>query len=277
MSNADRLRSGLGLRMSDRLMNKGPVGRRAPITSPHPSLAHPCQWIRRHTRRYTLQGATFTNLNSIYMKDAAPPASQPHRVILSILRHPYGSDRLQKIPPHGVGAAPRAPPSVRTSTPDSCRKQTQVPSGLVVCRQHTLTTSTPHSTHTHTTCSLYITPHHYSTFDRSRITEHVLLRDRPAHAPTADPNNPRSYQAGDPLALLNVVPQPPHPPKTWTRLWNPLMSKDSIRLLSSPPVGQPLTWDGPLTHQLAQMTRTGAIVPPRPTIRTTLAPCVPSR
>jgi hypothetical protein len=78
-----------------------------------------------------------------------------------------------------------------------------------VCRQHTLTTSTPHATHTHTTCSLYITPHHYSTFGRSRITEHVLLRYRHANAPTADPYNPRSYQAGHPLALLNAMPQPP--------------------------------------------------------------------
>jgi hypothetical protein len=96
MSNADRLRSGLGLPMSDRLVTTGPVRRRAPITSPHPSLAHPGQWIRRHIRRYTLQGAAFTILNSIHMTESARPASQTPRVLRSILRHPYGSDRLQK-------------------------------------------------------------------------------------------------------------------------------------------------------------------------------------
>jgi hypothetical protein len=38
---------------------------------------------------------------------------------------------------------------------------------------------------------------------------HLLLRDRPAHAPTADHYNPRTSHAGRPLAPLNVVPQPP--------------------------------------------------------------------
>jgi hypothetical protein len=38
---------------------------------------------------------------------------------------------------------------------------------------------------------------------------HMLLRERPANAPTADPYNPRSYHVGHPLALLNFVLQPP--------------------------------------------------------------------
>ena len=151
MSNADRLCSGLGLPMSDRLVTTGPVGRRAPITSPHPSLAHPGQWIRRHIRRYTLQGAAFTNLNSVHMPESAPPTSQTLRVLRPILRHSYVSKRLQKSLPHGAGALSRAPPSVRTFPSDVREKQTQVPSDLVVCRQHTLTTSNPLSLHSKST------------------------------------------------------------------------------------------------------------------------------
>jgi hypothetical protein len=39
MSNADRLRSGLGLPMNDILVVTWPVGQRAPATAPQPSLA----------------------------------------------------------------------------------------------------------------------------------------------------------------------------------------------------------------------------------------------
>jgi hypothetical protein len=72
MTNAGRLRSGRGLPMSDRLVVIGPVGQRAPATSTHPSLAHPGQWIRRHRRRFTQQGATFHNLNSVPETASAP-------------------------------------------------------------------------------------------------------------------------------------------------------------------------------------------------------------
>jgi hypothetical protein len=214
MSSADRLRSGLGLPMSDRLMITWPVGRRAPITSPHRSLAHPCQWIRRHMRRYTLQGVPFTNLNSVHMKEFAPPASQTPRVLHSILRHSYESDRLQKNPPHGVSAPPRAPPSVRTSTPDARRKQAHVPSGRVVCRQHTLTTSTPHSTHIHILHTSYIANYPSTTMSLpSNLPDsykQVLLMDRPTVLFADDHLSPRSRLVDHPLAPFLTAPQIPN-------------------------------------------------------------------
>jgi hypothetical protein len=142
MRNTDRLRSGLGLPMSDRLVVKGLVGQRAPITSPQPRTTHTCQWIRSHTRRYTQQGAAFLHLILILQKASAPPSSQAHRVLHSILWYPLVLNRLQNTTPHGYGAPPRAPPSVRTFKPDAHGKQTQVPSDLVVCRQHSPTTQT---------------------------------------------------------------------------------------------------------------------------------------
>jgi hypothetical protein len=149
MSNADRLRSGLGLPMSDKLVVTRPVGQRAPITSPQPSIAHPGQSIRCHTRRYTQQGATFPHLNSMHQKGSVPPASQTHSVQHSILRYPSELHCLQNTTAHGYGAPPRAPPSVRTFTPDAYGKQTHVPSDMVVCRQHTLTTPAILPTDTH--------------------------------------------------------------------------------------------------------------------------------
>jgi hypothetical protein len=104
--------------------------RRAPATSPHPSLAHLGQRIRRHTKRYTQQGAVFTNLNIILEKASAPPASHSQRVLRQTLRYPSGSDRLQKTTPHGCGAPPHAPPSVRAFTPAARGKQTHVLSDM---------------------------------------------------------------------------------------------------------------------------------------------------
>jgi hypothetical protein len=211
MSNADRLRSGFGLPMSDRLVITGPVGRQAPITSPNPSLAHPCHWIRRLIRRYTLQGASFTNLNLIHLKESAPPASHPPRVLHPILRHPYESDRLQNSPPHGVGAPPRAPPSVRTSTPDARRKQTHVPSHLVVCHQHTLTISTPHPTPTHILHNPDIEYYPSTAMSLPSFLpdsyKQVLLRNRPALLFVDDHLSPRSRLVGRPLAPFLTAPQ----------------------------------------------------------------------
>jgi hypothetical protein len=100
MSKADRLRSGLGLPMSDRLVITGPVGRRAPISFPPPSLAHPGQWIRRHIRRYTLQGAAFRGLNFVSPTALAPPTSKSEYVP-AILRTLTIRHRLQKPPSTG--------------------------------------------------------------------------------------------------------------------------------------------------------------------------------
>jgi hypothetical protein len=211
MSNADRPSSGLGLPMTDILVTTGSVGRRAPITSPHPSLAHPGQWIRRHIRRYTLQGAAFTILNLVHMTESPPPASQTPRVLRSILRHPYESDRLQKNPPHGTGAPPRALPSVRTSTLDARNKQTMVPSGLVVCRQHTLTSSTPHSTHIHDIRNTYIAIHLPTTTSLpSNLPDsykEVLLKERPTPLFANAHIGPRNRLVGHPLAPFLTAPQ----------------------------------------------------------------------
>jgi hypothetical protein len=237
MSNAGRLRSGPSLPMSDRLVITWPVGRRAPITSPHLSLAHPGQWIRRHIKRYTLQGAAFTNLNySVHMKESAPPASQTPRVLHSVLRHLSESDRLQKNSPHGDGAPPRAPPSVRTSIPDARKKQTHAPSDLGMCRQQTLTTSTPHPTHIHFINTSYIADYPSTPMSLpSNLPDsykQVLLRDRPTPLFADDHFNPRSRLVGHPLAPFLTAPQIPNAdhglgsplaPTPGTRLQTPLV------------------------------------------------------
>jgi hypothetical protein len=152
MSNADRLRPGLGLPMSDRLMVTGPVERRAPTTSPHPSLAHPCQWIRRHTRRYTEQGAAFNNLNSLHMKASAPPTSQSHRVLHPILRYPSESDRFQNYTPTATAhrrASLRA--SERSHPPPAGNKP--MPHRTWSCAANTRRPLQPYTLLTHTTFS----------------------------------------------------------------------------------------------------------------------------
>jgi hypothetical protein len=143
MSNADRLRSGFGPPLSDRLVDIGPVELQAPSTSPHPSLAHPGQWIRSDTRRYTQQRAAFRVLNFISPTAIAPPTSKSEHVPAIVLRMNNHTPRLQKAPLPGSGAPHRAPPSVRTFPSAARIQQTHVPSGLVVCRQHTQSTLKP--------------------------------------------------------------------------------------------------------------------------------------
>jgi hypothetical protein len=213
MSNTDRLRSGLGLPMSDKQVVKGPVGQRASITSPQPRSTHTCQWIRSHTRGYTQQGAAFLHLNSILQKASAPPSSQAHRVLHSILRYPLVLNRLQNTTPHGYGAPPRAHPSVRTFKPDAHGKQTHVPSDLVVCRQHTPTTPTIPPPHTQNLPNPIIVYYKSTTMSLpSNLPEsykHVLLRDRPAPQLADDHLSPRSRLVGHPLAPFLIVPQLP--------------------------------------------------------------------
>jgi hypothetical protein len=51
---------------------------------------------------------------------------------------------------------------------------------------------------------------HMSSNSNHRPTyKHMPLRDRPTNAPTANPNNPRSYHARQLLELLNTLPPPP--------------------------------------------------------------------
>jgi hypothetical protein len=148
MINADRLRSGHGIPMSDILVDiVGPVERHAPSTSPHPSLARPGQWIRSDTRRYTQQGAAFRVLNFISPTPIAPPTSKSEHVPAIVLRKNNHTPRLQKTPLPGSGAPHRAPPSVRTFPSAANIQQTQVPSGMLVCRQHTQPTRKPTRKH----------------------------------------------------------------------------------------------------------------------------------
>jgi hypothetical protein len=190
--------------MSDKLVITRPVGQRAPITSPHQSIAHPGRWIRSYNRRYTQQGAAFHNLNSIPQKASAPPASHTHRVLHPILHYPSELHRLQNTTMHGCGAPPRAPPSVRTFAPDAHGKQTKVPFDVVVCRQHTPTTPTIPPTHTHNLHNPDIVYYPSTTMSLpSYLPEsykHVQLRDRPTPQFADDRISPRSRLVGYPLA-----------------------------------------------------------------------------
>jgi hypothetical protein len=205
MSNADRLRSGHGLPMSDRLVDIRLVEQEAPSTSSHPSLAHPNRWIRSDNIRYTQQGAAFQNSNYVLPTALAPPTSKSKYIPATVLRTLTIRHRLLKPPLHGTGALHRAPQSVRTFTSAANIHQTHVPLDLVVCRQHTqpARNHTTNPTLKPNVVNVSSNTNHHPKYG------HTLLRDRPANAPTADPYNPRTYHAGHPLALLNVVPQPP--------------------------------------------------------------------
>jgi hypothetical protein len=115
--------------------------------------------------------------------------------------------------PHGCGVPPRAPPSVRTVTPDAHGKQTQVPSHLVVSPQHTPTTPIIPSTHTHNLHTPDIVYHPSTTmYLPSNLPEsfkHVLLRDRLAPQFADDHISPWSRPVGHPLAPFLTVPQLP--------------------------------------------------------------------
>jgi hypothetical protein len=101
-SYTDRLRSGPGLPMSDILVDIGPVELQAPSTSPQPSLAHPCQWIRSDTRRYTHQGAALRVLNFVSPTALAPPTMKSENVPTPVLRQVKNNHRLQKPPSPGA-------------------------------------------------------------------------------------------------------------------------------------------------------------------------------
>ena len=166
MSNTDRLRSGPGLPSSARLVDRA-AGRRAPFTSPHPSLAHNGQWIRSDTRRYTLKGAASRDLNFILPTATAPSTSKSSQVPVKVLRHTLTPHRLQKAS-SPVGSAPhRAPPSVRTSLSAANIQQTQVPSGLVACSQHVNDSQKPTTKAKHNS---YIPLHHSQSYSTAMST-----------------------------------------------------------------------------------------------------------
>jgi hypothetical protein len=107
MSNADRLRCGHGLPMSDNLVDIGLVEQHAPSTSSQPSLAHRGQWIRSDTIRDTKQGATLRDLKIVHPTTLAPPTLKSQRVPTSVLRSNESNHRLQNPPPRGRRATPR--------------------------------------------------------------------------------------------------------------------------------------------------------------------------
>jgi hypothetical protein len=210
MSNAERLRSGHGLPMSDRLVDIGPVEQQAPSTSSQPSLAHPGQWIRSDTRRYTQQGAARRVLNFVSPTALAPPTLKSDNVPTQEQRTVNINHRLQNPPLHRGGAPHRAPPSVRTFMSAANSLQTQASYGLVVCRQHTQPTRN-HITTYQNSKSLNESQAAImsSSFDLLPTYRHVLLRDRPEHATYADLSNPKTRLARHPLAPFLMVPQPP--------------------------------------------------------------------
>jgi hypothetical protein len=208
MSNADRLRSGPGLPMSDILADIGPVEQQAPSTSPHQSLAHPIQWIRSDTRRYTKQGAASRVLNFVSPTALAPPTLKSDTVPTPVLRQVKYYHRLQNPPLKRDGAPHRAPPSVRTFTSAANILQTQAPSGLVVCRQHTQPTRNNNITQPN---SFSLSELHSivmsSSPDLLPTYKQVLLRDQPEHAAHVDLSHPRSRLARHPLAPFLTMPQ----------------------------------------------------------------------
>jgi hypothetical protein len=78
-----------------------PVEQQAPSTSSQPSLAYPCQWIRRGTRRYTQHGAAFQNSNYVPPTALAPPTSKSEYIPTTVLRTLTIRHRLQKTPSTG--------------------------------------------------------------------------------------------------------------------------------------------------------------------------------
>jgi hypothetical protein len=82
---------------------------------------------------------------------------------------------------------------------------------MVVCRQHTLTTSTPHSTHTHILHNPNIDYYPSTTMSLpSNLPDsykQVLLRDRPAPLFVDDHLSPRSRLVGHPLAPFLTTTQ----------------------------------------------------------------------
>jgi hypothetical protein len=145
----------------------------------------------------------------------APPILKSKHVPTSVLRTSKIRHRLQNFPLHGGAAPHRAPPSVRTFTSAANIQQTQVPSDLVVCRQHTqptttpplnFTTNLPTSTPNNKPSSVTMS----STSNLPPTYKQMLLRDLPAHALAADQYNPGRRLAGHPLApFLNVTKPPP--------------------------------------------------------------------
>jgi hypothetical protein len=164
MSNADHLRSGPCLPMSDRLVDIGLVEEHAPSTSPHPSPTLLGHWIRSDTRRYPQQGAAFRVLKFFPPTALAPSTSKLKRVPTLILRTDRNNHRLQKplspgaarhTAPHRASGRSRPPSTTTEPRPHkawSCAANTRNP--LRIQLENILqTTLSPIHTANHNTCA----------------------------------------------------------------------------------------------------------------------------
>jgi hypothetical protein len=216
MSNTDRLCSGLGLPMSDRLVVTRPVGQRAPITSPQPSIAHPSQWIPSLTMRYTQQGAAFHHLNSVHHKASAPPASQHIVYYTRYYGTPPSSITYKTLPPTDTAHhhAPLRASGRSHPTPTNNKPMSHPTWSCAVCRKHTPTTSIILLTHTHNLHNPYIVYYQSTTTSMpSNLPEcykQVLLKDRHAPQFSAEPSPTQpyithSYSNSHTLTLLLIL------------------------------------------------------------------------
>jgi hypothetical protein len=82
---------------------------------------------------------------------------------------------------------------------------------MVVCRQHTLTTSTPHFTHVNNIRNTYIETHLPTAMSLpSNLPDsykQVLLKDRPTPLFADDHIGPKNRLVGHPLAPFLTAPQ----------------------------------------------------------------------
>jgi hypothetical protein len=213
MSNADRLRPGLGLPMSDRLVVTGPVERRAPTTSPHTSLAHPGKWFRRHTSLYTQQGAAFNTFEFTSQEKLLRHPLHSHIVYYTRYYGTPSSQIAYKTIPPTAAAHRRAPlrASKRLHPPHA--KNKPIPHRTWSCAANTRRPLQPYTLLTHNLLKPNIVYYPSTTMSLpSNLPEsykHVLLRDQPAPQFADDHLSPRSRLVGHPLAPFLTVPQLP--------------------------------------------------------------------
>jgi hypothetical protein len=157
---------------------------------------------------------SFIKFNSVLPTPIPPPTLITHCVQPTVLRIHTKRHRLQKNSLPCPGVPHRALPSVRTFMSAANEHQTHAPSDMVVCSQHTKSTTTPPP-------SLTINPPLTPNVDNPILItmssnsnlptpyKQALLRDRPAPAFTDERYNPRSRLAGHPLAPCITAPQIP--------------------------------------------------------------------
>jgi hypothetical protein len=158
--------------------------------------------------------------------------------------------RLQKNPLLGRGAPHRAPPSVRTFPSAANIHQTHVPSGLVVCRQHTQSTRNPNRNHSSNPMYLPTTTIHAWSMCPRPINPPYLQAGAPAGSPGAcaaggplQPQKPTRGPPASPVAQCTATA----PSHTEPGHRNGPLPHSSRTPWSSRPLGQPLNLGRPAT------------------------------